>query len=134
MATVRLEFGTKLSSSFALTGNTVGEAISHHPDIRKISFTGSTLTGRKIQEASAKSNLKVVSLELGGKSPSIIFDDADLEQTIKWASMGILWVPFSSVTGPAIRTDIVSALVWIWVRFAVLDLVSLSKKAYTTLS
>ncbi|KAK7461771.1 hypothetical protein VKT23_008202 [Stygiomarasmius scandens] len=70
-------------------GNTVGEAISHHPDIRKISFTGSTLTGRKIQEASAKSNLKVVSLELGGKSPSIIFDDADLEQTIKWASMGI---------------------------------------------
>ncbi|KAF5371272.1 hypothetical protein D9758_004300 [Tetrapyrgos nigripes] len=70
-------------------GQTVGNAIAHHPDIRKIAFTGSTLTGRKIQEASAKSNLKVVSLELGGKSPSIIFDDANLEQTIKWVSLGI---------------------------------------------
>jgi len=64
--------------------------MASHPRIRKIAFTGSTLTGRKIQEAAAKSNLKVVSLELGGKSPNIIFDDADLEQAIKWASVGIL--------------------------------------------
>ncbi|KAF5371794.1 hypothetical protein D9758_003525 [Tetrapyrgos nigripes] len=70
-------------------GNTVGEAIAHHPEIRKLSFTGSALTGRKIQEASAKTNLKAVNLELGGKSPSIIFDDANLEQTVKWASAGI---------------------------------------------
>ncbi|KAF5311392.1 hypothetical protein D9758_018971 [Tetrapyrgos nigripes] len=70
-------------------GNTVGEAIAHHPEIRKVSFTGSILTGRKIQEASAKTNLKAVNLELGGKSPSIIFDDADLGQTVKWASAGI---------------------------------------------
>ncbi|THV04402.1 aldehyde dehydrogenase [Dendrothele bispora CBS 962.96] len=70
-------------------GNIVGNAMAYHPRIRRIAFTGSTLTGRKIQEASAKSNLKVVTLELGGKSPNIIFDDADLEQAIKWASTGI---------------------------------------------
>ncbi|THU97206.1 aldehyde dehydrogenase [Dendrothele bispora CBS 962.96] len=72
------------------TGPAVGEAMAYHPRIRKLAFTGSTLTGRRIQEASAKSNLKVVTLELGGKSPNIIFDDANLEQAIKWASLGIL--------------------------------------------
>lgn len=50
--------------------------------IRQIAFTGSTVTGRKVQEAAAKSNLKRVSLELGGKSPSIVFDDADLELAV----------------------------------------------------
>ncbi|THU95734.1 Aldedh-domain-containing protein [Dendrothele bispora CBS 962.96] len=55
--------------------------MAYHPRIRRIAFTGSTLTGRKIQEASAKSNLKVLTFELGGKSPSV-FDDADLEQAI----------------------------------------------------
>ncbi|KAG2140396.1 putative 1-pyrroline-5-carboxylate dehydrogenase [Suillus cothurnatus] len=52
-------------------------------------FTGSTLTGRKIMEAASKTNLKDVIFELGGKSPSIIFDDVDLEQTVKWVSRGI---------------------------------------------
>ncbi|KAF9261278.1 aldehyde dehydrogenase [Marasmius fiardii PR-910] len=70
-------------------GHTVGAAISAHHKIAKVAFTGSTLTGRKIQEASAKSNLKVVSLELGGKSPNIIFEDADFEQAVKWATSGI---------------------------------------------
>ncbi|KAG7097972.1 hypothetical protein E1B28_005282 [Marasmius oreades] len=70
-------------------GSTVGAAISSHLKIAKVAFTGSTLTGRKIQEASAKSNLKVVSLELGGKSPNIIFEDADFEQAVKWATLGI---------------------------------------------
>lgn len=51
-------------------------------EIRQIAFTGSTATGRKIQEYAAKSNLKRVSLELGGKSPSIIFEDADLELSV----------------------------------------------------
>lgn len=46
-------------------------------DVNKIAFTGSTIVGRKVQEASAKSNLKRVSLELGGKSPFIIFDIDD---------------------------------------------------------
>jgi aldehyde dehydrogenase (NAD+) len=53
-------------------GNTVGEAISSHLQIQKVAFTGSTLVGRKIMEAAAKSNLKNVTLELGGKSPNII--------------------------------------------------------------
>jgi len=70
-------------------GPIVGQAISEHPLIEKISFTGSTLTGRKIMKASAESNLKVVTLELGGKSPTIIFDDANLEQAVKWAAAGI---------------------------------------------
>ncbi|KAF9232075.1 aldehyde dehydrogenase domain-containing protein [Melanogaster broomeanus] len=72
-------------------GNTVGNAISHHMKIEKVAFTGSTLVGRKVMEAAAKSNLKNVTLELGGKSPNIIFDDADLEQAVNWAAFGIFW-------------------------------------------
>ena len=55
-------------------GTKVGAAIAYHMDINKVAFTGSTQVGRLVQEASAKSNLKRVSLELGGKSPFIIFD------------------------------------------------------------
>jgi aldehyde dehydrogenase (NAD+) len=51
-------------------------------DIDKVSFTGSGPTGRKIIEAAAKSNLKKVTLELGGKSPSIVFEDADIENAL----------------------------------------------------
>ncbi|KAH9949945.1 aldehyde dehydrogenase domain-containing protein [Amylocystis lapponica] len=73
-------------------GYTVGQAISENLIIGKIAFTGSTLTGRKIMEAAAKSNLKPVTLELGGKSPTIVFDDAsDLDQAVKWASFGIFF-------------------------------------------
>ncbi|KAF8066470.1 aldehyde dehydrogenase [Lyophyllum atratum] len=72
-------------------GNTVGAAISSHQLIEKVSFTGSTLVGRKIMEAAAKSNLKQVTLELGGKSPNIIFNDANLEQAVNWAAHGIFW-------------------------------------------
>ncbi|KXN80716.1 Aldehyde dehydrogenase [Leucoagaricus sp. SymC.cos] len=70
-------------------GNTVGSAISSHPNIDKITFTGSTLTGRKILKAAAESNLKAVTLELGGKSPTIVFDDVNLEQAVKWAAYGV---------------------------------------------
>ncbi|KAF8558174.1 aldehyde dehydrogenase [Imleria badia] len=73
-------------------GATAGQAISEHPIIRKVAFTGSTLTGRKIMEAAAKSNLKPVTLELGGKSPTVIFDDSDLEQAVKWAIHGIYFL------------------------------------------
>ncbi|KAK0214433.1 aldehyde dehydrogenase [Armillaria fumosa] len=72
-------------------GHTVGQAISEHPDIFKVAFTGSTLVGRKIQEASAKSNLKAVTLELGGKSPCIIFNDANIEQAVKWTASSIFF-------------------------------------------
>lgn len=58
-------------------GPTAGAAISEHPDIRKVAFTGSMEIGRIIMEAAAKSNLKRVSLELGGKSPVVVFDDCD---------------------------------------------------------
>jgi aldehyde dehydrogenase (NAD+) len=71
-------------------GPTAGAAIASHMKIEKVAFTGSTLVGRKIMEAAAKSNLKTVTLELGGKSPNIIFDDADLDQAVNWASHGIL--------------------------------------------
>jgi aldehyde dehydrogenase (NAD+) len=72
-------------------GNTVGQAIAEHMHIEKVAFTGSTLVGRKVMEAAAKSNLKSVTLELGGKSPNIIFDDANLEQAVNWASHGVFW-------------------------------------------
>ncbi|KAM6495245.1 aldehyde dehydrogenase [Amanita muscaria] len=70
-------------------GNTVGQAISEHPEIRKVAFTGSTITGRKILKASAESNLKVVTLELGGKSPFIVFDDVDVDEVVQMAATGI---------------------------------------------
>jgi aldehyde dehydrogenase (NAD+) len=57
--------------------------------INKVSFTGSTATGRKIQDAATKSNLKRVTLELGGKSPAIVFDDADMQKALFWCTFGI---------------------------------------------
>jgi acyl-CoA reductase-like NAD-dependent aldehyde dehydrogenase len=74
-------------------GNRAGSAIARHPDIDKVSFTGSTATGRKILEASV-GNLKRVSLELGGKSPNIVFDDADLEAAVDASLIG-----FVAITG-----------------------------------
>ncbi|XP_057331111.1 aldehyde dehydrogenase X, mitochondrial-like [Microplitis mediator] len=61
-------------------GPTAGAAITEHPDIRKVAFTGSTEIGHVILGAAAKSNLKHVSLELGGKSPIVVFDDADIPE------------------------------------------------------
>lgn len=65
----------------------VGEAIVSHKDISKIAFTGSTEVGKKIMR-SAADTVKRVSLELGGKSPNIVFDDADFESTVNSASFG----------------------------------------------
>jgi len=70
-------------------GQTAGEALGRHMDVDKISFTGSTRTGRALMKASAESNLKRVSLELGGKSPNIIFPDADMDAAMKSAFWGI---------------------------------------------
>jgi aldehyde dehydrogenase (NAD+) len=63
------------------TGDVVGEAMSAHPDIDMISFTGSTRAGKRISEVAA-GTVKRVTLELGGKSPNVILDDADLEQAV----------------------------------------------------
>jgi coniferyl-aldehyde dehydrogenase len=69
-------------------GSIAGAAISSHMDIDKVSFTGSTNVGRSIMQAAATSNLKTVSLELGGKSPLIVFDDADLDKAAQLALFG----------------------------------------------
>jgi acyl-CoA reductase-like NAD-dependent aldehyde dehydrogenase len=70
-------------------GETAGEALALHEDVDKISFTGSIGTARKLLRASSVSNLKRLSLELGGKSPNIIFPDADLDAAMKGALWGI---------------------------------------------
>lgn len=70
-------------------GAAVGSAIAGHPDIDKVAFTGSVQVGRSIVQASASSNLKRVSLELGGKSPVIVFPDADLHAAIPGVATGI---------------------------------------------
>lgn len=67
----------------------VGEMLASHMSIAKISFTGSIAAGRAVQIAAAKSNLKRVTLELGGKSPSLIFEDADLENAVSHSSQAI---------------------------------------------
>src|SRR6516164_1825934 len=71
-------------------GETAGAALAAHPDVDKIAFTGSTEVGKLIIHAAA-GNLKKVSLELGGKSPNIVMDDADLESAIPGASMAIFF-------------------------------------------
>jgi acyl-CoA reductase-like NAD-dependent aldehyde dehydrogenase len=73
-------------------GIPTGSSIVAHMDVDKVAFTGSTEVGRKIMEAAAGSNLKRVSLELGGKSPNVIFADADLSRSVK----GALWAAFST--------------------------------------
>jgi aldehyde dehydrogenase (NAD+) len=73
-------------------GDTVGNAIAIHGGIDKITFTGSTMVGRKIMEMAARSNLKNVTLELGGKSPNIVFDDADLDLAVDCFVRGMLCV------------------------------------------
>jgi len=70
-------------------GATTGDALSRHMDIDKIAFTGSVVTGRRISIAAAESNLKKVTLELGGKSPMLVFDSADIEEAATWTALGI---------------------------------------------
>jgi len=71
-------------------GETAGRALVAHPDVDKISFTGSTVVGKEIMRTAAET-LKKVSLELGGKSPNIVFSDADLDAAAKGALNGIFY-------------------------------------------
>ena len=65
-------------------GHTAGAALTHHPEVDKIAFTGSTQVGKLIQAACAQSNLKRCTLELGGKSPLVVFDDVeDLDEAVQ---------------------------------------------------
>ena len=72
-------------------GPTAGAAIANHMDVDKVAFTGSTEVGHLIMQAAGKSNLKRVSLELGGKSPNIVFADADMDQAIEGSHMGLFF-------------------------------------------
>ncbi|MBL0374329.1 aldehyde dehydrogenase family protein [Rhizobium sp. KVB221] len=68
-------------------GSEAGDALVRHPGVNKISFTGSTATGKRIMSAAAE-DLKRVSLELGGKNPLIVFDDVDLDAAVQWVAFG----------------------------------------------
>ncbi|KAJ9208839.1 hypothetical protein DTO021D3_56 [Paecilomyces variotii] len=70
-------------------GREAGSALVQHPNVDKVAFTGSTATGREIMKMAA-GTLKNVTLETGGKSPLLVFEDADLEQAAKWAHIGIM--------------------------------------------
>jgi aldehyde dehydrogenase (NAD+) len=72
-------------------GRTAGSAIATHMDIDKVAFTGSTPVGRQILRDAANSNLKKVTLELGGKSPNIVLPDANLEEAVEWVNLGIFF-------------------------------------------
>ncbi|KAL7980156.1 hypothetical protein Chor_001424 [Crotalus horridus] len=72
-------------------GPTAGAALSMHPKVDKIAFTGSTEVGKLIKEAASKSNLKRVTLELGGKNPCIVCADADLELAVDCAHQGVFF-------------------------------------------
>ena len=72
-------------------GPTAGAAIASHMDVDKVAFTGSTEVGHLIMEAAAKSNLKRVTLELGGKSPNIVFGDTDLDDAVEGAHFGLFF-------------------------------------------
>ncbi|CAH0045246.1 unnamed protein product [Clonostachys solani] len=69
-------------------GHVAGQALAEHHGVKKIAFTGSGVAGRKILKASADSNFKKVTLELGGKGPSIVFPDADIENALFWTTTG----------------------------------------------
>ncbi|KAH7232061.1 hypothetical protein MRS44_009568 [Fusarium solani] len=73
------------------TGKVAGAAITSHMDVDKVAFTGSTVVGRQVMKAAAASNLKKVTLELGGKSPNIVFNDANLEEAVDWVNFGIYY-------------------------------------------
>jgi aldehyde dehydrogenase (NAD+) len=72
-------------------GPTAGAAITAHKDIDKVAFTGEYTTGQIIMKAAAESNLKRVTLELGGKSPNIVFADADLDAAVEGAYFGLFF-------------------------------------------
>ena len=71
-------------------GPEAGQPLADHPLVDKLAFTGSLATGRKIMQA-ASAGIRTVSLELGGKSPFIVFDDCDIEKAVEWILFGIFW-------------------------------------------
>lgn len=72
------------------TGPDAGQPLTEHPGVDKLAFTGSVPTGSKVMMAAAR-DIKAVSLELGGKSPFVVFADADIEAAVEWIMFGIFW-------------------------------------------
>ena len=91
MALRRLKFLSVRYLAYTNSSNRAGAALASHMKVRKISFTGSAPTGRLIQKAAADSNLKDVTLELGGKSPCVVFDDADIDIAVEASYRSIAW-------------------------------------------
>ncbi len=71
-------------------GPEAGQPLSEHPGVDKLAFTGSVPTGARIMAAAAR-DIKRISLELGGKSPFVVFDDSDIEKAVEWILFGIFW-------------------------------------------
>jgi acyl-CoA reductase-like NAD-dependent aldehyde dehydrogenase len=90
VAELLLEAGLPAGVINVVTGQgaVAGDALARHPGVDRIAFTGSTVTGRKIIEASTV-NIKKLQLELGGKSPDVVFADADLDIAVPGAAMGV---------------------------------------------
>lgn len=90
IAELLLEAGTPEGVVNVVTGygHVAGEALARHPGVDRVAFTGSTETGRKIIEASTV-GMKKLQLELGGKSPDIVFADADMDKAVPGAAMGV---------------------------------------------
>lgn len=82
--TVKAGFPKGVINVTAGAGSLAGNAIARHPLVRKLGFTGSTPIGQTIMTTCAQSNIKKCSLELGGKSPLVIFADCDLDKAIKY--------------------------------------------------
>jgi betaine-aldehyde dehydrogenase len=72
------------------TGAQAGAPLSYHPEVDKLAFTGSAPTGRAVMQA-AVGGIKAVSLELGGKSPFVVFADSDIDAAVEWIMFGIFW-------------------------------------------
>ncbi|KAJ7956287.1 Betaine aldehyde dehydrogenase [Quillaja saponaria] len=92
LAEVCMEVGLPPGVLNILTGlgPEAGAPLASHPHVNKISFTGSSITGSKIMTAAAQ-QVKPVSLELGGKSPIVIFEDVDLDKAAEWTAFGCFW-------------------------------------------
>uniref|UniRef100_A0AAY4EB68 10-formyltetrahydrofolate dehydrogenase n=1 Tax=Denticeps clupeoides TaxID=299321 RepID=A0AAY4EB68_9TELE len=89
--TVRAGFPKGVVNILPGSGFLVGQRLSDHPDIRKLGFTGSTEIGKQIMKSCAVSNVKKVSLELGGKSPLIIFSDCDLDKAVRMGMSSVFF-------------------------------------------
>ncbi|MFD2174016.1 aldehyde dehydrogenase family protein [Rhodobacter lacus] len=72
------------------TGPAAGQPLAEHPGVDKVAFTGSVATGRKVMTAAA-AGIRTVALELGGKSPFVIFADCDIDKAVEWILFGIFW-------------------------------------------